>query len=271
MKKSKILIIGATGAVGTCLVKALFFQHDITAVARNIPAEDDCVLGASYVPLDVYNPDRSTFKTLSKIHFDAVLYLVHDQVNNDIEKEQEALGKMFKFLNFDKFIYFSSQDVFTNNPEKEAYKLCKRSCELVMPNRNGVAVVRLAKVLSPYGKGSVNKLLDVLNHKPFEGKLAMPSVVSCVSFWDVCCVVSRMLDVENLQGCYDVGGISERTEKLLMRYGVAEHVRDAISIYEENIVLDKSRVDAFYLGGMTYATFGEAKKLCETAAANISY
>ena len=106
MNKSNILIIGSNSYVGYFLGKYLGLDNNIEYFEK-----------ISNLKLD------SSFKSIKKIiadfkKYDNIIYLIHDH-SNDIDKNLDIINLILKEIkNYQKFIFFSSSQVFENIQNK---------------------------------------------------------------------------------------------------------------------------------------------------------
>lgn len=108
IKASRILIIGASGLLGTHLVEQLSHDHFIIGASRTRP---QFFKGDEFYPLDVFDP--LAIEAVKKIDYDFVLFLVNPRSYLDKEKHISQMQSFIsatisKLKKADQFIYFSS-------------------------------------------------------------------------------------------------------------------------------------------------------------------
>lgn len=175
MNKS-VLLVGATGAVGYYLLHSLSQKNcHVTGLSR-YTTQEAVSTNITLLSVDMYDK-RQREGCLSGRAFDTVIYGITDPKSG---RDVEAVEWICENIAFEQFIFLSSDYVYPSGKEikfckefDEVQGLCdyskdKLTCENYLRNLypDKSLILRLSKVLSPRGRGSINALANVLLGSP---------------------------------------------------------------------------------------------------------
>lgn len=218
----KVLVTGATGFVGSHLVKTLLDKGiDVTGAVRPGSAESVRILGAAYAPIEDPHSSKAWGRLLGKA--DAVVHLIGKTHSSDIDDKTalplyrkinvgitEALLEASRKQGVKQFVYLSSikavgegkgspySEDSACQPE-DAYGISKREAELLVLDTSGVKSVILRPPLI-YGPGVKGNFLKILNAVargiplPFDSLNNARSMLYVGNLTDAisCCLISGL-------------------------------------------------------------------------------
>jgi nucleoside-diphosphate-sugar epimerase len=186
----KVLVTGATGFVGSHLVKTLLDKGiDVTGAVRPGSAESVRIQGAEYVSIeDPYSP-QAWGRLLGKA--DAVVHLIGKTHSSDIDDKTalplyrkinvgitEALLEASRKQGVKQFVYLSSIKAVGEGADfpyteetpchpKDAYGISKLEAESLVREQRGIqtVVIRPPLVYGPRVKGNFLRLLKAVNNR----------------------------------------------------------------------------------------------------------
>jgi len=183
----RILVTGAKGFIGSCLVRLMHHDHDVFGIVRQMPAQDPCP-GVHWIEQDLTQPlNRSRFPN----GIDAIIHLAQSRFYKQFpDGANDIFGVnihgTFRLLEYARqagakcFIYASSGGVYGYSYERFAetdpvsplnfYLSSKYSSELLIANYQTFFRTVVFRFFFVYGPGQQRMLIPTLIDRVISGK-----------------------------------------------------------------------------------------------------